>query len=204
MSTAVAQRRWTVEEYLKRDADLDQGRYEYLDGRVWLLAGATPEHNLVKDGIQGEIYAELRPRGCRSFTSDQRVKISETRYVYPDVVVLCGTPQYTDESPPSLTNPGLLVEVTSESTSDRDHQDKLEAYLNLDSLQEYWIASPSTPIVTQYVRRGDEWVVRSVSGRDAVLHCESLDVDLPLDAVYDLVETERKAADPDDAAANDA
>lgn len=61
------------------------------------------------------------------------------------MVVLCGAPQYTDESPPSLTNPELLMEVTSESTSDRDHQDKPEAYLNLGSLQEYWIASPSPP-----------------------------------------------------------
>lgn len=42
-----------------------------------------------------------------------------------------------------------MVEVTSESTADRDHQAKLEAYPNLDSLQEYWIAPP---IVTQYVR----------------------------------------------------
>jgi Uma2 family endonuclease len=204
MSTAGAQRRLTVEEYLERDANLDQGRYEYLDGRVWLLAGATPEHNLVKDGIQGEIYAELRPQGCRSFTSDQRVKISDTRYVYPDVVVLSGPPEYTDESPPSLVNPELLVEVTSESTSDRDHQDKLEAYLNLDSLQEYWIASPSTPIITQYVRRGDEWIVRSIAGRDAVLHSEALDLDLALEAVYDLVETDPEPTDPDDAAANDA
>jgi Uma2 family endonuclease len=50
MSTATAQRRLSVEEYLKRDAELDQdtegvqGRYEYLDGRVWLLAGAKPDH----------------------------------------------------------------------------------------------------------------------------------------------------------------
>lgn len=197
MSTAVAQGRLTVEEYLECDADLDQGRYEYLDGRVWLLAGATPEHNLVKDGIQGEIYAELRPQGCRSFTSDQRVKISDTRYVYPDVVVLCGTPEYTDESPPSLVNPELLVEVTSESTSDRDHQAKLEAYLNLDSLREYWIASPSTPFITQYVRRGDEWIVRSVTGRDAVLRSEALDLDVALEAVYDLVDTETETAEPD-------
>jgi Uma2 family endonuclease len=204
MSPAVAQRRLTVEEYLERDADLDQGRYEYLDGRMWLLAGATPEHNLAKDGIQREIYAELRPQGCRSFTSDQRVKISDTRYVYPDVVVLCGTPAYTDESPPSLMNPELLVEVTSEPTSDRDHQAKLEAYLNLDSLREYWIASPSTPIITQYVRRGDEWIVRSITGRDAVLRSEALDLDLALDAIYDLVETAPEAADPDDPAANDA
>ena len=194
MSTAVAQRRLSVEEYLSLDAETDEGRYEYLDGRVWLLAGASPDHNLVKDNIQGELYSVLRPRGCRSFTSDQRVKISETRYVYPDVVVLCGEPEYTDESP-SLVNPELLVEVTSESTSDRDHQEKLEAYLNLESLREYWIASPSRALITQYVRRGDEWVVRSVADRDARLRCDALDVGLPLDAIYALVDTDDAPAE---------
>jgi len=194
MSTAVAQRRLSVEEYLSLDAETDEGRYEYLDGRVWLLVGASPDHNLVKDNIQGELYSVLRPRGCRSFTSDQRVKISETRYVYPDVVVLCGEPEYTDESP-SLVNPELLVEVTSDSTSDRDHQEKLEAYLNLESLREYWIASPSRALITQYVRRGDEWVVRSVADRDARLRCDALDVGLPLDAIYALVDTDDAPAE---------
>jgi Uma2 family endonuclease len=107
---------------------------------------------------------------------------------------------YTDESPPSLTNPELLVEVTSESTADRDHQARLEAYLNLDSLQEYWIASQSAPIVTQYVRRGDEWVVRSVKGRDATLRCEALDLEVSLDAIYALVETEEKAPESESSA----
>jgi Uma2 family endonuclease len=50
MSTAVAQRRLSVEEYLTLDAETDEGtegaqvRYEYLDGWVWLLAGASPDH----------------------------------------------------------------------------------------------------------------------------------------------------------------
>ncbi|MFB6097616.1 MAG: Uma2 family endonuclease [Salinibacter sp.] len=194
MSTAVAQRRRSVEEYLELDADAEDVRYEYLDGRVWALAGATPPHNLVKDNIQGEFYLELRPQGCRSFTSDQRVKISETRYVYPDVVVVCGPPEYTDESPPSLVNPEVLVEVTSPSTTDRDHQDKLDAYLQLDSLQEYWIASPSRVLITQYVRQGDDWIVRSVRDRDAALRCEALDVALSLDDIYALVEVEEDSS----------
>lgn len=193
MSTAVARRSLTVEEYLDLDADADEVRYEYLDGDVWALAGATPPHNLVKDNIRTELHTDLRSRGCRSFTSDQRVKVSETRYVYPDVVVVCGPPEYTDESPPSLVNPELLVEVTSPSTADRDHQDKLDAYLQLDSLEEYWIASPSKVLITQYVRQGNDWVVRSVRDRGATVHCQALDVELTLDDIYALVEFEEVA-----------
>lgn len=193
MSTTVARRQLTVEEYLDLDAEADETRYEYLDGRVWALAGATPPHNLLKDNIRTEVHTRLRSRGCRSFTSDQRVRLTEGRYVYPDVVVVCGSPEYTDESPPSLVNPELLVEVTSESTTDRDHQDKLDAYLQLDSLQEYWIASPSRVLITQYVRQGDDWIVRSVRNRDATLRCEALDVSLSLDDIYALVELEEES-----------
>ena len=201
MSTAVARRHLTVEEYLELDADADEVRYEYLDGRVWALAGAAPPHNLVKDNIRTEFHTRLRPRGCRSFTFDQRVQLIEERYVYPNVAVVCGPPEYTDESPPSLVNPELLVEVTSASTADRDYQDKLDAYLQLDSLQEYWIASPSRILITQYVRQDDEWVVRSVRNREAVLRCEALDIELDMDDIYALVDTEHTeqntAADDD-------
>jgi Uma2 family endonuclease len=91
------------------------------------------------------------------------------------------------------------VEVTSESTADRDHQEKLEAYLTLKSLREYWIASPSRALVTQYVRRGDEWVVRSVADRDARLRCNALDLELSSDAIYALVDTDDGPAAPDEA-----
>ena len=61
MSTAVARRHLTVEEYLELDADADEVHYEYLDGRVWALAGAAPPHNLVKDNIRTEFHTRLRP-----------------------------------------------------------------------------------------------------------------------------------------------
>jgi hypothetical protein len=67
---------------------------------------------------------------------------------------------------------------------------KLDAYLQFDSLQEYWIASPSRILITQYVRQDDEWVVRSVRNREAVLRCEALDIELAMDDIYALVETE--------------
>ena len=67
---------------------------------------------------------------------------------------------------------------------------ELDAYLQLDSLQEYWIASPSRILITQYVRQDDEWVVRSVRNREAVLRCEALDIELDMDDIYALVDTE--------------
>lgn len=189
MGTAARTRRVTsVDEYLALDAAARDVRYEYLDGRLYALAGAAPEHNLIKDNIQGELYQRLRPRGCHSYTSDQRVRIQATRYVYPDVVVVCRTPEYTDERPASLANPELLVEVTSATTARRDYETKLDAYLQLEPLREYWIVDAERPFIVQYMRRGEDWIVRPVRGLDATLHSEHLDVELALEAIYALVE----------------
>lgn len=186
MSTAAARRTPSVEEYLRRDADAQDARYEYIDGRIYALAGAEPAHNLIKDNIQGELYQQLRPRGCRSFTSDQRVRISATRYVYPDVVVVCGAPEYTDERPASLANPELLVEVISPSTAGRDHKEKLDVYLQLPELKEYWIVESERPFLVQYVRRAEEWIVRPVRGLEATVQSDHFDVELAMEAIYAL------------------
>lgn len=45
-------------------------------------------------------------------------------------------------------------------------------------------------LLTQYVRRGDEWIVRSVRDRGTVLHSHALDIAIPMEAIYALVETE--------------
>lgn len=196
MSTAARSTHITsVNEYLALDAAAQDVRYEYLDGHVYALAGAAPEHNLIKDNIRAELHARLRERGCRSYTSDQRVRIQAARYVYPDVVVVCQEPEYTGERPPSLVNPEVLVEVTSAATARRDYEEKLDAYLQLDSLAEYWIVEPERPFIVQYVRRGKEWVVRPIRGLDAAVRSEHLDVKVAMTSIYALVDFPEEGAE---------
>ena len=192
-SPAVAQKPLSVAEYLDLDAAAQDVRYEYHDGRVVALAGASPEHNIVKENLSGVLYGTLRPRGCHTFSSDQRVKVGR-RYVYPDLVALCTDPVYTDETPPSLTNPELLVEVTSESTRQDDATTKLDSYWGLESLREYWIVEPTEAQIIQYIRRGDDWIVRPVTGFDATLRCEAFDINLDLSDIYALIEMDDEQA----------
>ncbi len=188
----------TVEEYLELDASARDTRYEYLGGRVFALAGASPIHNLIKENCSGVFHAPLRAQGCRSFSSDQRVQFGE-RFVYPDLVALCGTPRYTDDALASLLNPELIVEVLSASTRDRDHSSKLDAYLDIESLQEYWMVESREPLVIQYVRRGEEWVVRTTTDLDARLQCEAFGLEISLSDVYALVDFADEAENEPDA-----
>ena len=183
--TDLAPRTCTVEAYLERDAAADDVRYEYDNGTLIPMAGAEPEHNQIKDNIAAELRIRLQPDGCWIMTSDQRVRVA-SGYVYPDVVVACD-PQYEDTRPKTLLNPELLVEVTSESTANRDLQDKLAAYTSLESVEEYWIVKPDRPLLTQYIRDGDEWRVRHHTTLDATVHSPPFEATVRLRDLYRLV-----------------
>ena len=200
MSAAVQRRRrYTWEEYVAIEAAAGDGeRYEFWDGEVRpvhgyddqgrAMAGAEPEHNQLKGNLEAALRAALTPRGCRVFSSDQRVAVAGGRYVYPDVVVAC-QPQYDAGRPRRLLNPDLVVEVLSPSTGDADLGPKLATYTALASVREVWIADPSRPLVIQYLRPDDggDWRMRATTSLDAALRSDALDLDLSLEALYALV-----------------
>ncbi len=177
---------YTAEEYLTLDAEAEEGvRYEYWDGHVVAMAGAEPEHNVLKGNIARELGNRLIKRGCRVMSSDQRVQVG-SRYVYPDVVVAC-KPNYASTRPRTLLNPELLVEVTSTSTAGTDRGSKLAAYTELDSLQEYWIAESNRVLLTQFVRHEAGWLLHNYTHRDAILRSAHFGLEIPVEAFYALV-----------------
>jgi len=173
----------TTEEYLAMDAGAPSGtRYEYDGRRAWALAGASYAHNRLTTRIV--VTLDRQRGGCDVLSSDQRVRIREHTYVYPDVVVVCDEPDLAEDHPPSLLNPRLVVEVLSESTESRDLGWKVEAYLGIDSLEEYWIVRPGDPAIYRYVPHEDGWIVHIARTGD-VLKSEALGVAIEVDALYD-------------------
>jgi Uma2 family endonuclease len=194
---------YTREEYLALDLDAGEGegvKYEYDGTHVYMMAGASMPHNQVASNVNTALSTRLAEEECRVLQSDLRVRLPDGRYTYPDVVALCAAPELTEERPPSLLNPELIVEVASDSTGERDRTWKLERYLQIESLREYWILESDAPRLQQYVRdepRG-EWVVRTLSGEEAELRCEAFALDVPLAALYRLVfedDTEEAASE---------
>jgi Uma2 family endonuclease len=183
--SAVATRSCTVDEYLELDAEAQDERYEFQNGSVIPTAGAEPEHNQIKDNVSSELRSRLQPKGCWVMTSDQRVRVS-FGYVYPDVVVACD-PTYEETRPRTLQNPELIVEVTSDSTQARDHSDKLAAYTELGSLQEYWGIDPEKPLLTQYTRDAEGWRYRSHTVLSARVESTAFELELLLRDIYALV-----------------
>jgi len=185
-----ARRSMSQGEYLAFEAVSDI-KHEYWYGNVYAMAGASPEHNRIVSNFVMTIGPGFRVRGCHVASSDQRVRLGNGAYVYPDVVVACSQPTYTEEKPAALLNPNLVVEVVSSSSINMDRKNKLEAYTQLASLQEYWIVEQDEAAITRVFRKNDLWVLDFVSGLEQVLTSEALGVSVALEDIYTLVDLPR-------------
>ncbi len=106
----------STEEYLRRERQAEY-KSEYLNGEIFAMGGASEVHNLIAGNIFGELRQQLKERSCRVYISDMRVKVhSVGLYTYPDVVIVCGEPEFEDNEFDTLLNPTVLIEVLSKST----------------------------------------------------------------------------------------
>ena len=184
MATAAAQTYFTPEEYLALERKA-HCKNEYLDGQIIAMAGASSEHNLIVGDIFYGLYPELRQRGCLVYTSDMRVRPSpRDAYVYPDVVVVCGEPQFEDEAFDTLLNPIVIVEVLSPSTEAYDRGEKFTRYKQLPSLKEYVLVSQDNVHVEHHRRHGAQWILSHYRTLEEVLPLSSIECEVPLRDIY--------------------
>jgi Uma2 family endonuclease len=180
--------RLTPEEYLALERSATS-KSEFFNGEMFAMAGATEEHVLIVVNVAGELRAQLRGRPCRTYSTDMRVKVSETGlYAYPDVVVVCGEPQFEDEHRDTLLNPTAIVEVLSPSTEAYDRGEKFAHYQGLGSLREYVLIAQDRYRVEQYVwQQEGQWLYSEVRGPGEAVHLPAIGCDLALSEVYDKV-----------------
>ena len=157
----------TYEQYLEVER-LSSVRHEFLDGEIYAMAGGTPEHGILAARVTSLLAAGV-PSGCHVASSDVKVLIEATGLAtYPDVSVVCGPLARAASDAVALTNPVLLVEITSPSTEDYDRGDKLSHYRQLPSLQAVLIVSHATKRITVVQRDAGAWVTRDVRASERV------------------------------------
>ena len=177
------QQYWTVEEYLAYEQETDI-RHEYIDGEIFAMAGGTENHSLITANALTEVSYQLRGSSCRAYTSDLRVKISDKKYVYPDFSVVCGEAEFADDNHTMLTNPVLVVEVTSPSSMSYDKIVKRDFYLTLPSLQGYLIIDQHRIFAELYTRKEIDWRIRQYMSIADIIQLEMLNCTLALTEVY--------------------
>ena len=173
-------------EYLQAERQA-QTKSEYLAGQVFAMAGASRLHNTITLNIAGALRQSLRERGCSLFAIDMRVKVHDaSAYFYPDVVIVCGQPQFEDEQEDNLLNPVVIKEVLSPSTEDFDRTEKFFAYQKLDSLREYLLVSQDKVHVEHFIRHPNgQWFKREYTRGEQGVVLESIEVGIPISAIYE-------------------
>lgn len=173
----------SVEDYLAAEETSDI-RHEYLGGLVYAMSGTTRAHNTILGNLFTVVGSHLKRSGCSVYFSDIRVnfRIRDDEYFYyPDLVVTCDP---RDTHPRFVRHPKLIIEVLSESTRRIDQREKLFAYSTIPSLEEYLLVEQGEPAVRIHRRRRD-WSREELVGATEVLHLDSLELNVPLSAIYD-------------------
>jgi Uma2 family endonuclease len=173
----------SVEDYLELDRSSIETRYEYIDGYVTMLAGGTLDHATIEANIISILRRLLRGSPCRVFTSDARVRLAKTRYVYPDASVSCDEQDRGQSD--IVQSPHLVVEVLSPSTEAYDRGRKFSYYRECPAVQEYLLIDAQRPLVEVYRReKHDLWILRTFRLDDEV-ELINLGVRFPVSAVYE-------------------
>jgi Uma2 family endonuclease len=119
-----------------------------------------------------------------------RVRVSPTGlFTYPDVIVVCGEPQFLDDQRDTLLNPTLIAEVLSPSTEAYERGQKFEHYRSLESLAEYLLVGSQRVSAELYTRQLDgRWLLTAANRLEDTLHLPATGCRLALADIYERVE----------------
>jgi len=183
-------RRYTLEEYFALELASEE-KYEYFDGEVFNMSGASPEHEQVIFNLSLALGNNLRGRNCRVYPSSLRIKVpSAPPYRYADLTALCDKPRFEKIGGiNTLINPVLLIEVLSSSTEAYDRGDKFTHYKSIESFSEYLLLSQVRTLATHYVRtESGMWMYEEINDLDASLQLATLDCQIEMRDIYEDVE----------------
>ena len=175
--------RLTVAEYLAFEAE-SEIKHEYIDGEIYAMTGGTDNHSRIAANVIIALGTQLIGSACYVHTSEMRIKAAASRYVYPDLSVVCGQARHEDDGETSLLNPILVVEVTSPSSMTYDHGLKREMYQQVASIEGYLIIDQRSIRAELHTRVGSDWRLQTFTGREAIIPLPMLDCDLPIAQVY--------------------
>ncbi|MDX1908519.1 MAG: Uma2 family endonuclease [Bacteroidia bacterium] len=165
---------YSPEAYLQREQEA-RIKLEYFNGRITPMAGGTASHNKISARMITALVTALDNRPFEVYTSDMKIHIPEVNtFVYPDAVVVALAPAFYEGRQDILTNPLLVVEVSSPSSEAYDRSLKFDYYRHIPSFQEYVVVSQDRPHVSVYTREAvDLWRMTDHPGLegDILLRC---------------------------------
>ena len=187
MSTAEKLEYYSVEAYLNAE-ELSSTRNEYINGLIRAMSKATNRHNTVAVNVQGILWSQLKGQSCRPFNSDAKIRVRQgegTSFYYPDASVICESNRQTETF---QDKPVVVIEVLSPSTRAIDLDEKLTAYLSIETLEAYILLEQDKPIAI-VMRRTPIGFLREVyEGLASTIDLPTIGCRLSLEEMYTSVD----------------
>lgn len=182
-----AKKNVTIEEYLEWE-DASDTKHEYYQGEIFAMAGASLEHNIICGNTYGELYSKLKGKKCRPYIGDLRIAVkANSLYTYPDISVICGEIEKTDDKFDTATNPTVIIEVLSESTKDYDRGSKFKLYRDIPQLKDYILIDAIGNVMVEHFTKNENeiWELREYDDLSQKFPIPSIDVTLQLSDIYE-------------------
>jgi len=172
----------TVEAFLDWE-EQQPTRYEFDGFHVFAMTGGSANHATVQLNLTGELRSRLKGKACRAFGSELRI-LAAGSVRYPDAFVVCSP---VPGKAMLITDPVVVFEILSPSTSSVDRITKNQEYRDTPSIQRYVILEQDRQAATVFSRDHGDWAGHLIAG-DAELAMPEIDISIPLAELYTGVE----------------
>jgi Uma2 family endonuclease len=154
------------------------------------MVGASINHNRIVGNVYFNLRVAFKEKDYTLFATNLRLWVPlRNAYTYPDIMVIAGTPLRHNERNDTVTNPFMLVEVLSESTSTYDRGEKFIGYRTIPTLRDYLLIDQSRCLVEQFSRvEHSKWLLIEYSDMEQVMILSFEPVQLALHDIYKGVE----------------
>lgn len=179
------------EHYLEMERASDV-KHEYYKGEVFAMSGASLEHNDIFHNVYGGLTLFLKGKGCKPYGSDLRIHIPENSlYTYPDISIICGKAETTDNFRDNITNPSVIIEILSKTTKDYDRGTKFNLYRSIKTLKEYILIDSRSVSVEIFTRQEDNsWKLTEFKQLSDSFFITTISLTLQLRDIYEDVRFE--------------
>ncbi len=174
----------SVDEWRELERTTCDAKHEYIDGQIYLMAGGSRSHGRISSNAVRTLEDVLLGTRCNVYNSDVSVRLSKTRYTYPDVSVTCDERDQPTPDETEIQFPRIIVEVLSDSTEAYDRGRKFGYYRACPTIDEYVLVASKYQIVEVYGRTAQGWTVYHAYEPGDEIELASIGVRFPLAALY--------------------
>ncbi len=167
-------------------------RYEFDGFQPVAMTGGTAAHSVIQRNLLIALGTRLRGKPCQPHGSELKIQVAG-RIRYPDAFVVC------HPVPPKatvVTEPTVVFEILSESTTNTDLIDKNQEYRAEPSIRRYVVLEQTHAAAIAFARKDEDWLAEFATGDGAALRLPEIEIELPLAELYEGIEFEPTEQEP--------